>query len=669
MRVGKVRRILIPLIMAILTASCMVIAPGQAVSASGTKAVDKVVEGMTMDEKISQMIIPAIRTWNGQDVTSLEAHPELKSALSKHQYGGIILFGSNITGNEQAARLIYELQLNNARIEGASTHIPYLTPVDEEGGRVLRISTGTRMTGNMALGATPDSTRNAEITGQVLGEEIRALGFNADFAPVIDVNNNPLNPVIGTRSFSDDPALVARLGRAYAKGLGRSKVIATYKHYPGHGDTNVDSHIGTPSVQKTYEQLKRTELVPFTAAIKNGADMIMTAHITYPLIDREVTFGDGVTKGYFPATMSHRMITDILRMDMGFKGVVVTDSLEMEAIRTAGLVPGKQGSVEYSVNIAKEVINAGVDILLIPRDLSGPSAAAFFDSYIAGIAAKVEAGEISEERIDESVKRILSLKEKYGIYDPSNTEGYSADIDKTVAKAKEVVGSAGHHEKEMMIAKAAITVVKNDDDLLPLSEDAANIEFLCQYKTDAATTNYSINELRAKGLISSEATVFVDNYLDSNSNLKYSDEMAKRISGANVVIGFSYSDGNNALDKTDAQYKALKRAISDTHAAGGKFILISQNLPYDAAVYQDADAIILAYLGAGLGIDPTDKNESGQGQLSINANIVAAIQTAFGGNTPKGKLSVNIPKVLEQADGTLSYGTEYLYQRGYGLSW
>ena len=153
------------------------------------------------------------------------------------------------------------------------------------------------MTGNMAIGATTDSVKNAEETGRILGEELAALGFNADFAPDIDVNNNPSNPVIGTRSFSDDPDLVSKLGKAYAKGLSENNIIATYKHFPGHGDTSVDSHIGTPSVEKTYDEIKKTELVPFEAAIKDGAEMIMTAHITYPLIDEPKTFGDGVTQG------------------------------------------------------------------------------------------------------------------------------------------------------------------------------------------------------------------------------------------------------------------------------------------------------------------------------------------------------------------------------------
>ena len=174
---------------------------------------DQILSEMTMDEKISQMIIPAIRTWNDEDVTDLSKVPALAEALRAHQYGGIILFGSNVSDTEQLARLVSDLQVNNAQIEGVSAHIPYFLPLDEEGGIVTRLTMGTRMTGNMAIGATGEKAAdNALATGKVIGEELSALGFNIDFAPDIDVNNNAANPVIGTRSFSDDAELVAELG-------------------------------------------------------------------------------------------------------------------------------------------------------------------------------------------------------------------------------------------------------------------------------------------------------------------------------------------------------------------------------------------------------------------------------------------------------------------------
>ena len=166
------------------------------------KRVKDMVAKMSPDEKISQMIIPAIRTWDGENVTDLDEFPELKEALRAHQYGGVILFGSNIDGTEKTAKLVYGLQANNSENADVSVNIPYFMSVDEEGGSVIRITSGTRMTGNMAIGATGgNAEKNAEITGEIIGEELSALGFNADFAPVIDVNSNPANPVIGTHHF------------------------------------------------------------------------------------------------------------------------------------------------------------------------------------------------------------------------------------------------------------------------------------------------------------------------------------------------------------------------------------------------------------------------------------------------------------------------------------
>ncbi|SFC47456.1 glycoside hydrolase family 3 protein [Butyrivibrio sp. YAB3001] len=655
----------IALVLTMLTATCAL--TGCASDQSPEAQVSKIVSKMTLDEKISQMIIPAIRTWNEENVTDLSAVPELSKALRRHQYGGVILFGSNITGNAQVTRLLHDLQENNRMIENTSIHIPYLTPVDEEGGIVVRLTSGTRMTGNMAIGATEDAEGNALKTGTILGEELAALGFNADFAPDIDVNNNPNNPVIGTRSFSDDPALVAKLGTAYTKGLSNSHIIATYKHFPGHGDTGVDSHIGTPSVEKTYDEIKETELVPFKSAIENGAEMIMTAHITYPLIDEEKTFGDGVTRGFYPATMSKKMITDILRTDMGYNGVVVTDALEMDAIDEAGLVPGEKGSAEYSINIAKEVINSGVDLLLLPRDITDPEAVSFYEEYISGIASKVKSGEIDKKRIDESVKRILTLKVKYGFLD--NTA--NPDVEQRIADSTAIVGSSSHHEAEMTMAKEAITVVKNEDTVLPVSSDAKEIFILGRLNSDSATLQYAVDKLKEGSYIGYDTTVNIDYYYDSSADVKlhYTDEVKEKISNADIVIGFSYASGSSALDIESPQYIGLRSAIDDTHAAEGKFILVSQNLPYDAAIFNDADAIVLAYMGSALGTDPTDKTDSGSGSKATNANIVAAIDTIFGENNAKGHLPVNVPEVIKNSDGTLNYGSNYLYERGFGITY
>ena len=640
----------------------------QVFASEGVSREREILDQMTLEEKISQMIIPAIRSWDGVDLTNLSEASGLAEALRKHQYGGVILFAMNVKDVSQTVQLIRDLQLNNAKNKDVSVHIPYFMPVDEEGGAVLRLSFGTRMTGNMSIGATSENAEvNANKTGQVLGEEIAAVGFNIDYAPVVDVNNNPANPVIGTRSFSDDPEVVSKLGIAYAEGLEENNIIATFKHFPGHGDTDTDSHIGTPTVEKTYEQLKETELVPFLYAIENGAEMIMTAHITYPLIDDEVTFPDGKTKGVYPATMSKKIITDILREDMGFDGLVVTDALEMDAIRTAGLVEGEQDSTEYRVNIAEKVINAGVDILLLPLDLNNQEAAESYDGYIEGLVKKVEEGAIPAERIDESVMRILELKGKYGILDAVPEEG---DLEEAVEYARQVVGSAEHHGTEKEVAREAITLLKNENDILPISKEKKNIVFLNRDEEDKVTIEYVLRVLKEQNLIDADAQPYVDYYNDPSSQETephYTEELSSRIKEADVVIGFSRTSNLKMLANDSPQYLGIRRAIDETHAAGGAFILISDNLPYDAARFQDADAILLAYMGSGLGVDPTERDSGSENMKSVNANILTAIETAFGGSEPVGKLPVNLPAIEENEDGTITVGRKMLYERGYGL--
>ena len=650
-------------------------------------SVEEMISSMTLDDKISQMIIPAIRTWNEENVTDLSACPELKEALRAHQYGGIILFGANVADPGQVTALVHELQANNLENTETAVHIPYFMAADEEGGIVVRLSGGTRMTGNMAIGATgEEAAANAEKTGRVLGEEMAAAGFNVDFAPDIDVNNNAANPVIGTRSFSDDPETVATLGTALVSGLYECGVIGTFKHFPGHGDTAVDSHIGTPSVEKTYEEIKETELVPFAAVIEDGAEMIMTAHITFPLIDEEVVFGDGETKGFYPATMSKKIISDILRGDMGYEGVVVTDALEMDAIRTAGLVPGEVDSTEYRANVAQKVIEAGIDLLLLPCDLNSAEAAAFYDEYIEALTAMVEDGTIPQERIDESVRRILKLKEKYAILDP---EQYLADPGEAVEQAAEVIGSDAHHAIEMEIAKQAITLLKNEGETLPFTAENKKIVFLGRQAEDAYTISYALDQLKEQGIIdetvqvenlalgentSAEAAdtkIVIDYYFDPSAEedqLHYTEELQAAIREADVVIGFAKTYSLSALEETSAQYQGIACAIEDCHASGGRFVLLSNNLPYDAARYQDADAILLAYMGSGLDMDPTARSEKSGNLGTYNANVVAAIHMMFGDGTPTGTLPVQIPEISTLEDGTLAYSDTVLYERGFGLT-
>ena len=639
-----------------------------------------IVAQMTLDQKISQLIIPAMRTWDGTNVTNLADVPDLAAALQAHNYGGVILFAVNVAEAGQIARLTSDLQTNNAK----TSSIPYFMCVDGEGGVVTRLTTGTRMTGSMAIGATGSAASdNARATGKVIGEELAAAGFNVDFAPDIDVNSNPANPVIGTRSFSDDAQTVATLGYAFAQGLAESNVIATYKHFPGHGDTGSDTHMDTASVDKTYDELKATEFIPFQNAIDNGADIIMTAHVTLPKVDDQVTFTDGA-QGYFPATMSAKMLTGILRGDLGFNGVVVTDALEMDALYKANLVEGERGSVTYAANMAVKIIEAGGDILLVPVDLKNADAVAFMDAYIAALATYAEANPEFMARIDESVTRVLSLKDKYGILSMDAANG---DAEQKAAVAESVIGSSGHRAIEQGIAQQAITLLKNEGGVLPLSGKKGNIVIFGRDSNHVKTIAYAISLMQLEGLIdadahvvnlstgsstgssSSEMQITLGNYRDTpsggNPTFRYTDEMKRAIEAADTVIACSVTFNLTALQPTSDQYQGVSTIMADAQASGARFVLLSCNLPYDAARYQDADAIMCCYMSAGLDSDPTERGADNPG--AYNANVVCALESMFAAADPAGTLPVNVPALTSASDGTVSYSDTVLYARGTGL--
>jgi beta-N-acetylhexosaminidase len=258
---------------------------------------------------------------------------------------------------------------------------------DQEGGKIDRLSKigVARFNGMSTIGATGDPQKAYEV-GATFGQQMRELGFNVDLAPVADVNTNPNNPIIGPRSFGSDPHLVAKMVAQEVKGLQDNNISATLKHFPGHGDTSTDTHKTATILNKTLDELKTIELIPFEAGISAGADLVLAAHITLPQIDPTS----------LPATMSKIIITDLLRNDLGFKGVVITDALDMAAITNY-----------YSdEEIILNCINAGIDLLLMPKD---------FSSAYDTLLKLINEDKISESRLDESVLRILELKEKRGL--------------------------------------------------------------------------------------------------------------------------------------------------------------------------------------------------------------------------------------------------------------
>jgi beta-N-acetylhexosaminidase len=332
---------------------------------------------MSLDEKIGQMI------FSGVDGTGMNA--ETRRIIKKYHVGGLILFGNNIESATQTVNF-----LNDMKTVNADNPFPLLLGVDEEGGSVTRMPDQVKsLPSSRSIGQLNDREVAFNV-GTILGEQMKELGFNLDFAPVLDVNSNPNNPVIGDRSFGANPEIVTRLGIQTMKGIQSEGVISVMKHFPGHGDTGVDSHLELPKVDKSYEELTELELVPFKKAISEGADVSMIAHILLPKIDKS-----------YPASMSKEVITGILREDLNFNGVVITDDLTMGAI-----------TEHYNVaEAAVQTVKAGGDLLLVAHNPN--LVATVFDK----LKAAVENGEISEGSIDESVERITHLKAKYQLSD------------------------------------------------------------------------------------------------------------------------------------------------------------------------------------------------------------------------------------------------------------
>lgn len=336
--------------------------------------VKTILDNMSINEKIGQMIIIGIEGAKIDD--------KVKELIQQNHVGGIILFGRNIIDSKQLTNLIRDLNEINK-----PNKLPLFISVDEEGGRVTRLPQGTpKFPSSRSIGRKKSRELSYK-TGQEIGDALSFFGFNMDFAPVMDIQSNPKNTVIGDRSFGSTPDIVSSLGIETMKGLQSKNIISVIKHFPGHGDTTIDSHFGLPMVNHDKKRLDSFELVPFKDAIKNGAEVIMTAHIKFPKIDDSGK----------PATLSSKILTGILREELGFNRVIITDDMEMDAI-------AKNFGVKES---AVEAISAGADIILMCHSFEKQK------MVLQSIKESVEKGQLSIERIDQSVERIIRLKQKY----------------------------------------------------------------------------------------------------------------------------------------------------------------------------------------------------------------------------------------------------------------
>ncbi|MEV4704276.1 glycoside hydrolase family 3 N-terminal domain-containing protein [Actinoplanes sp. NPDC049316] len=567
----------------------------------GPSEVDRILARMTLPEKVGQLFTTYAY---GADATAPSASDAAANrrlygvdtpaeVVAKYHLGGVIYFTwtNSLQSPRQLASLANSLQ---AAATGTGARVPVMISTDQEHGVVSRMpAPATQFPGGMALGAGR-SVRDAYRTGRVTGAELAAVGIGQDWAPVADVNVNPANPVIGVRSFGSDPALAAALTAAQIEGFQRgANTSAAAKHFPGHGDTATDSHTGLPVITHTREQWSRIDAPPFRAAVAAGVDAVMTAHIVVPALDPS---GD-------PATLSRPIITGLLRGELGYRGVVVTDSLEMAGVRE------KYGDERVPVLALK----AGADMLLMPPNL---------DVAVGAVLGAVASGELTEDRIDQSVRRILTLKHKRGLLSWTPLDP---------AAAERVVGRPAHLRVARDVTDRTVTAIRNDAGLLPL-RGAGSVLVTGWSSAAQRTVPVLADSLAARGV---SATALV-------TGLPTDAQIADAVAAAGrhdvTVVLTSRAWDTTAADPGGRQ-QALVRALV---TAGRPVVVVAVRDPYDIAYLPGVTTYLATYSYAGVAME------------SLARVLVGEL-------SPRGRLPVAIPVAGDPSRN--------LYPFGYGLTW
>ncbi|WP_030944052.1 glycoside hydrolase family 3 protein [Streptomyces sp. NRRL S-646] len=568
----------------------------------GDKKLRSLISRMTLEEKVGQLFVMRVYGHSATTPDQADIDANLKEIgvrtaaelIAEYRVGGIIYFtwAHNTKDPHQIADLsngIQRASLTQPR------GLPVLITTDQEHGIVCRVGKpATLFPGAMAMGAG-GSRDDAHTLGRISGAELRAMGINQDYSPDADVNINPANPVIGVRSFGADPDAVARLVAAEVAGYQRSSVAATAKHFPGHGDTAVDSHYGFPVITHSRELWEKLDAVPFRAAVKAGIDSIMTAHIQFPALDDS---GD-------PATLSHPILTGILREELGYDGVVVTDSLGMQGVRT------KYGDDRVPVLALK----AGVDQLLNPPDLA--------TAWNAVLRA-VQDGELTESRLDESILRILRLKARLRLFDDPYVS--QKGVERTV-------GTAAHLAAADRIAERTTTLLVNKAGLLPLSRRThrkilvVGADPASPSGTTGPPTGVLATALTELGFT---ATALSTGTAPSAATVAAAVAAAQ---DADAVVVGTYNVTLGSSQRT---------LVEQLAATGRPVVAVAIRNPYDVAQLPSASAHLASYSWTDV-------------ELRAAARVIA------GRAAPRGKL----PVPVQQADDP----AKVLYPIGYGLSY
>ncbi len=519
----------------------LLVQPALATSAGNVKAV---LESMSLEEKVGQLFTVY---FEGPQISD-----DVRDMIANYHIGGVIYYSvsGNVENPAQVATLSREIQEEAAK---KPRGVGLFVSVDQEGGPVARLRRGvTLFPSNMAVAAA-GKPKNAAIAAEITARELRALGINVNFAPVADVNVNPENPIIGIRSYGQDPANVSRFVAAAVCGYAKHRMLCTPKHFPGHGDTAVDSHKCLPMVTHDAATFARVDLPPFQAAISAGTRAIMTAHVELPAVDPTNT----------PSTLSRPVLVGLLREQLGFKGLIFTDSLGM------GALAGTVGTVEA----AARALTAGADVLLFGAD-KGHTPAQQRQAY-ARVLAGVRSGEIPESRLDESVRRILNTKNELGILKAKDIPPPAT----TSATRDKHVGTAAHRQSAERIARESMTLLRDTQHLLPLEKEGRTLVI-------RPAKGVPDVDVPARGALAAWPGAEV---LEISPD-PGPDEIEAAMAGVNraTTLVMLLSDASRRPGQT-----SLARTLLT--AAPGKTVLVASGAPYDAALFPEAPCVAATY--------------------------------------------------------------------------
>ena len=541
---------------------------------------NEIVKELSLKEQLLELMMLDIRYFGkdsfGNHIPVTKLPIELKNFLNKYPLGGVILFHENLHDIHEIKQLTIDLQENSK--------FGRFIAVDEEGGVISRITGATETPGNMALGATNDLKTTTKVAA-LIGKELSALGINFNLAPCLDINSNPQNPIIGVRSFGQNPELVAKQGTAYIEGLQDEQIISCAKHFPGHGNVDTDSHVGDTYLLSSAAEIESCDLKPFVSAINVNVDTIMTAHIIAPALDNKQLYSNKLQQHVdTPATLSHTILTNLLRKKLGFQGIIISDALDMQAITN------KFSQVEATIL----ALEAGINIILMPLHIWDNEGIAKFIRYFNQVLAICENSTELKSRIKESCSRILQLKHFYTM------EDYNLNI----------VGSREHQDFAKVIASKAITLSKNTNKTLPWKTRVDDKIMIIS--ADIHLAQIAEKTLSELGFPNLETVDFSSVTIDA---LEKTDKV--------LVLTYNLKQKEEQLQQIFNNLNNLKKP----------YVMFSCRNPYDILYIDNVNTNILVYGATGL--DQTNKRIH-----NFSLNLIEAItkvmtsQTDFNTNCP-----------------------------------